>query len=73
MILLCPKGESGANALKGPFPSAEPAIKDFEKKFKDKTGNAWKDRDNFTAKPKKYTLLEMAHEDAEEDAVDSVS
>ncbi|XP_005100577.1 protein mono-ADP-ribosyltransferase PARP3 [Aplysia californica] len=64
-------GETGQNALKGPFSSPEPAIKDFEKKFRDKTGNAWSARDNFTPKPKKYTLLEMAgEEDDGEDVVD---
>lgn len=35
------------------------AIKSFEKKFKDKTRNDWKDRANFKPSPGKYTLIEM--------------
>ena len=38
------------------------AIKAFEKKFKDKTKNAWKDRENFKAVKGKYTLIEMDEE-----------
>ena len=48
--------------MKGPM-DKEGAIKDFEKKFKDKTKNDWKDRDNFKAVAGKYTLLEMDTED----------
>lgn len=43
------------------------AIKSFEKKFKDKTGNNWKDRENFVPKSKKYTLIET--ESLEEESV----
>lgn len=43
----------------------ESAIKDFEKKFKDKTKNNWSDRSNFVSHPGKYTLIEV---DGEEDA-----
>lgn len=35
------------------------AIKSFEKKFKDKTKNDWKNRTNFKPSPGKYTLIEM--------------
>lgn len=35
------------------------AIKSFEKKFKDKTKNDWKDRASFKPSPGKYTLIEM--------------
>jgi poly [ADP-ribose] polymerase len=35
------------------------AIKQFEKKFKDKTKNDWKNRDNFVPQSGKYTLIEM--------------
>lgn len=47
----------------------ENAIKLFEKKFKDKTGNSWDDRSNFKKKDKKYDLLEMdtSSQDPEED------
>lgn len=51
-------GEPGANALKGPF-VLEAAIKDFEKKFKDKTRNDWNTRDDFKPVKGKYTLLEI--------------
>ena len=64
------KGESGQNATKGPFSDATAAIKDFEKKFKDKTKNNWSDRANFTAVKGKYTLLEMAGDDEGEDEID---
>ncbi|KAL8585846.1 hypothetical protein ACOMHN_040071 [Nucella lapillus] len=64
-------GESGQNSLKGPFGTADNAIKDFEKKFKDKTKNNWANRDSFTAVAGKYTLLEMAGEEDEEDTVDA--
>lgn len=48
------------------------AVKDFEKKFADKTKNKWADHEKFVAKPGKYTLIEMAGDD-EEDFVDAVS
>ena len=35
------------------------AIKEFEKKFKDKTKNDWKNRENFEPQSGKYTLIEM--------------
>ena len=57
-------GESGQSKLFGPKSKAE-AIKDFEKKFSDKTKNKWENRDNFEAKTKKYTLLEMEYSDDE--------
>lgn len=63
-------GEPGQNALKGPFNNDAAAVKDFEKKFKDKTKNNWSDRANFKAVPGKYTLLEMAGDDEGEDEVD---
>lgn len=64
-------GEPGANALKGPM-DLPGAIKDFEKKFSDKTKNKWADRDKFVAKPGKYTLLEMADDGDEVDAPPSL-
>ncbi|KAL3852914.1 hypothetical protein ACJMK2_016520 [Sinanodonta woodiana] len=60
-------GEAGANANKGPIDKAS-AIKDFEKKFSDKTKNKWANRDSFKPVPGKYTLIEMA---SEEDVVDA--
>lgn len=35
------------------------AISSFKKKFKDKTKNDWDKRDNFVAKPGKYTMIEI--------------
>ncbi|KAL3852915.1 hypothetical protein ACJMK2_016521 [Sinanodonta woodiana] len=60
-------GEVGANAVKGPIDKAS-AIKDFEKKFSDKTKNKWANRDSFKPVPGKYTLIEMA---SDEDVVDA--
>ncbi|KAM6474537.1 protein mono-ADP-ribosyltransferase PARP3 [Liasis olivaceus] len=71
-------GEVGQSKLSS-FPSLEAAMKDFEKKFREKTKNNWADRDNFIAHDGKYTLTEVQHEDKEEqevtvkvDAVDGV-
>lgn len=52
--------------MKGPFGSPDDAIKDFKKKFQDKTGNKWENRDSFTPKTKKYTMIEMSLEDEDE-------
>lgn len=65
-------GESGANSLKGPIDLAS-AVKDFEKKFKDKTRNNWADRAKFTPVKGKYTLIEMADEDETDAPVPSTS
>lgn len=53
------QGELGQGTASVGHPSAENAIKDFEKKFKDKTKNNWADRDNFVAQKGKYTLIEV--------------
>jgi len=37
----------------------EEAVKAFEKKFKEKSGNAWADRQNFVKRDKKYQLVEV--------------
>lgn len=65
------QGETGANALHGPCGLPE-AVKNFEKKFKDKTKNAWADRDDFKPVKGKYTLIEMAN-DGEDDVDAAVS
>lgn len=62
------QGEAGANALHGPSDLAS-AVKDFEKKFRDKTKNKWEERNSFKPVKGKYTLIEMA--DEEEDEVDA--
>ncbi|XP_029948425.1 protein mono-ADP-ribosyltransferase PARP3 [Salarias fasciatus] len=57
-------GETGQSKL-NPFDKADNAVKDFEKKFKDKTKNNWSDRDNFVSHSGKYTLIEV---DGDQDA-----
>ena len=47
--------------------SLAPALSEFEKKYKDKTGNKWDDRDSFVAKSNKYTLIEINYEDSDDD------
>ncbi|CAG0920786.1 unnamed protein product [Notodromas monacha] len=59
-------GEPGAVSLKSFGSNLNGAIADFEKKFKDKTGNHWGNRDNFVPIDKKYTLLDMGDEDEDE-------
>ena len=51
-------GEAGSNSL-GPAGDEATVIKQFEKKFSDKTKNKWANRDKFKPVPGKYTLLEM--------------
>lgn len=66
------QGEAGATAA-ADFSKVEDAVKEFEKKFKSKTSNNWKNRDNFEPAKGKYTLLEMDDDDEEEeDQVDAV-
>ena len=48
------------------------ALKDFNKKFKDKTGYGWEDR-NEPPKPKKYTFIEKNYEADDDDADDGSS
>ncbi|XP_040889845.1 protein mono-ADP-ribosyltransferase PARP3 isoform X1 [Toxotes jaculatrix] len=64
-------GEVGQSKL-NTFDKPEDAIKDFEKKFKDKTKNKWSDRMTFVAHPGKYTLIEVDGEQDAEVKVDSV-
>jgi len=51
-------GEGGQSALK-PAPSADAAVKEFSKKFREKTVNSWEDRKSFKPSPGKYTLIEI--------------
>lgn len=64
-------GEIGQSKM-NTYPSCELAIKDFEKKFKDKTKNSWSDRMNFVSHPGKYTLIEVDGEQDAEVKVDCV-
>lgn len=65
-------GEVGQSKLSSPFDKAENAVKDFEKKFKDKTKNNWSDRMNFVSHPGKYTLIQVDGEQDAEIKVDCV-
>ena len=49
-------GEPGVKDTKY-FDNEATAVKEFEKKFKDKTANKWEDRENFVPKTKKYFIL----------------
>ncbi|XP_020497812.1 protein mono-ADP-ribosyltransferase PARP3 [Labrus bergylta] len=64
-------GEVGQSKL-NMFINPEDAVKDFEKKFKDKTKNNWSDRSNFVSHQGKYTLIEVDGEEDAEVKVDSV-
>ncbi|XP_077458139.1 protein mono-ADP-ribosyltransferase PARP3 [Stigmatopora argus] len=64
-------GEMGQSKL-NTFSDVDGAVKDFEKKFKDKTKNNWNDRMNFVSHSGKYTLIEVDGEHDTEVKVDSV-
>ncbi|KAM3914167.1 protein mono-ADP-ribosyltransferase PARP3 [Leptodactylus fuscus] len=64
-------GEVGQSKLT-PFTALDAAKKDFEKKFKDKTKNNWSDRENFTPHPGKYTMIEVEHDDDEEETSEAM-
>ena len=60
------QGEPGANQQHS-FSDVSKAISAFEKKFRDKTRNSWKDRANFEPRGK-YTMIEVEQsEDVEDD------
>ncbi|XP_070793172.1 protein mono-ADP-ribosyltransferase PARP3 isoform X1 [Pituophis catenifer annectens] len=61
-------GEVGQCKLSS-CPTLEAAINAFEKKFQEKTKNKWANRENFIAHDGKYTLIEVQHEDKEEQEV----
>ncbi|XP_071232772.1 protein mono-ADP-ribosyltransferase PARP3-like [Salvelinus alpinus] len=65
-------GETGQSKLSDPYVSPDKAIKDFEKMFKEKTENSWKERDNFVSRPGKYTLIEVDGGQDTEVKVDNV-
>ena len=58
-------GENGQNKLLGDG-SLDVAVKEFEKKFKDKTGHLWTNR-NDPPKSGKYVMLEINYEESDED------
>jgi len=47
------------------------ALKEFDKKFKDKSGHKWEDRSE-PAKKGKYTFLEKSYEDDDDEPADQV-
>lgn len=53
----------------GPM-SFEAALKEYEKKFKDKSGHKWEDRGE-PAKKGKYTFIERSYEDDDDEPADS--
>ncbi|KAK3174089.1 hypothetical protein OEA41_001333 [Lepraria neglecta] len=64
-------GEFGQVKAMGPMDDLEDALKEYNKKFKDKSGNKWDDRSE-PAKKGKYTFLERNYEDDEDEAEDQV-
>ncbi|CAF3795485.1 unnamed protein product [Adineta steineri] len=42
-----------------PYSTIDECQKEFQKVFREKTGNLWKDTNTFQAKPKKYMLIEL--------------
>ena len=50
-------GETG-QYQRSPFAQKHEALDEFEKIFKQKSGNAWKDRKKFVKKPGKYQIVE---------------
>ena len=52
----------------GPFGSVEDALKEFNKKFKDKSGHTWEDRSE-PAKKGKYTFIEKSYENDDDEPV----
>jgi len=61
-------GEGGQNAVLGNG-TLDDALKNFEKKFKDKSGLKWADRGE-QPKPKKYVFVERSYEPDSEDEKD---
>jgi poly [ADP-ribose] polymerase len=58
-------GERGANALLGDG-SRPDALRNFDKKFKDKSGLAWANRGD-NPKPNKYTFIERSYDESDEE------
>lgn len=71
-MTLLSEGEHGQNAKIGPFSNLKDAKKAFEKKFSDKTKNAWSKRNQFTFHPGKYSLVEVVDTKVEESVIPTV-
>ncbi|KAL0978326.1 hypothetical protein UPYG_G00169020 [Umbra pygmaea] len=65
-------GETGNWKLSQPSDSPDKAIKEFEKKFREKTKNSWNERLNFVSHADKYTLIEVDGDQDAEVKVDTV-
>ncbi|KAJ9652795.1 hypothetical protein H2198_007977 [Neophaeococcomyces mojaviensis] len=63
-------GEFGQTKMLGPG-SLDEALAEFNKKFKDKTGNSWENR-NGEMKKNKYVFIERSYEDDEDDGADEL-
>ncbi|KAL8725532.1 MAG: hypothetical protein Q9166_007286 [cf. Caloplaca sp. 2 TL-2023] len=59
-------GDFGQVKTMGPFDSLDAAMKEFNKKFKDKSGHKWEDRGE-PAKKGKYTFIERSYEDDDDE------
>ncbi|RHZ86579.1 hypothetical protein Glove_48g40 [Diversispora epigaea] len=71
-------GYPGQTTTSGPFSSLPLAQHEFQKKFRDKTGNSWadvcNDKSKFVSHKNKYTLLERDYgEDMDEDENENVN
>ena len=64
-------GVRGQQKLHGPFSTRDEGIYEFERKFEDKTNNAWSERKNFKFYAKKYTWLEMDYGEVDRETVRS--
>lgn len=59
-------GEPGRNNMDS-FKSSKEAILAFDKKFKDKSGNKWSNKDSFEPKKGKYVLVEIEEQEGGSD------
>lgn len=63
-------GEKGQSRALGDG-TIDTAIATFKKKFKDKSGNSWTNRDEPTTKADKYTMVELDYETEVDDMIDT--
>ena len=54
-------GQHGGQFQNTPFASADKAEAEFEKIFREKSGNDWAERASFENKPRKYRLVKVDH------------
>lgn len=63
-------GEDGQNKMVIDGADLAAAMKEFEKKFKDKTGNTWEERATGPMNHKKYVFVERSYEDSDDEGED---